>query len=63
MSTITPYLEMLNQMRKNSTTGEDRNMIDVLTVLIAKMPSQEVSRGELVVEFCRSKAIEVSEYI
>ncbi len=62
MMKISPYLEMLNQIRQSRTTREDRKRIDVLTVLVAKMSSQEVNRGELVVDFCRSKAISVSEY-
>jgi predicted secreted protein len=62
MMKILPYLEMLNQIRQSRTKQEDRKKIDVLTVLVAKMSSQEVKRGELVVDFCRSKAISVSEY-
>ena len=52
MTKLSPYREMLTPMRRSGKTCEEGRRFDVLTVLIAKLPS-------LVVDFCHSKALPV----
>jgi hypothetical protein len=63
MTKLSPYIDLLTQMRQSSKTSEESRRIDVLTVLIAKLPSNEVKESELVVDFCHSKALSVSHFI
>lgn len=60
---LSPYMEMLAKMRESSKTSEESHRIDVLTVLVATLPSNEVKKSELVVNFCNSKALPVSHLI
>jgi len=60
---ISPYLEFLNQLREKCISDEDRKAVDRLYFLVGISSTEDLERAELLVEYCRSHQLEVTEYV
>jgi hypothetical protein len=60
---ISPKLKLLEQFRKKCPLDEDQKTIDSLTFLVVNLSTEEHARADLLVDYCRSHALEVTDFV